>query len=402
MKMQTIYLFNPDNDLALANGDANYMAPASARQMAADLALLPVWYAEPESRVLAPSAYNLAFLKTMKERFPLEVKLVTEPELATLEDVSVLPWGWNPALAKRLLALVVSEAGLPSQEQLQAMRRLSHRKRAVEMLPELQLGEYFCGESAFLTREEEWKEYVESHEVSLLKAPLSGSGKGLNWCRGVFSPYIAGWCSRIASLQGGVVAEPIYNKVEDFAMEFFSDGAGGVDFVGYSLFATGQGGAYEKSLLLADAAIEQRLSEYVPAEALHDLRHCLEKKLADLIKTDYRGYLGIDMMICRMEGETESFTGKPLYCIHPCVEINLRMNMGVVARLLFDRYIYPETTGEFHISYHNRPGEALIAHEELQRCYPLNVEAGRVVSGYLPLVPVTKHSHYRAWVLCGT
>lgn len=57
--------------LALANGDTNYMPPASARQMVADLALLPVWYAEAESFVLAPSAYNQAFLKEMQAALPL-------------------------------------------------------------------------------------------------------------------------------------------------------------------------------------------------------------------------------------------------------------------------------------------------------------------------------------------
>ncbi len=393
MKKPMIYLFNPDNDLALANGDTNYMAPASARQMATDLALLPVWYAEPDSHVLAPSAYNLSFLKMIKTRFPLEVELVTEPELSAIGEVSVSPWGWNPALVKRLSVLGLSEEMLPTQEQLQAMRQLSHRQRAVELLPTLQLSEHFCGESAFLTREEEWRYYVENRGESLLKAPLSGSGKGLNWCRGTFTPYIAGWCTRVAASQGGVIAEPIYNKVEDFAMEFRIDAKGRVTFAGYSLFATGAGGAYEKNLLLSDTEIERRLSVYVLPEALHVLRYRLEEELARMIGTAYQGYLGIDMMICR-------FPGAPEYRIHPCVEINLRMNMGVVSRLLYDRYVHPVSTGEFHITYHAAPGEALAQHEQAARASALQVEEGRVRKGYLPLTPVSKHTHYRAWLFC--
>ena len=76
-----LYLFNPDSDLALANNEANYIAPASARRMAQDMALLPIWYAAPGSAVLAPSAYNADFLKRMRELFGLQVQLVTEPEL---------------------------------------------------------------------------------------------------------------------------------------------------------------------------------------------------------------------------------------------------------------------------------------------------------------------------------
>ena len=40
-----LHIFNPDADMALADGKENYIAPASARLMARDLALLPLWYA---------------------------------------------------------------------------------------------------------------------------------------------------------------------------------------------------------------------------------------------------------------------------------------------------------------------------------------------------------------------
>lgn len=40
-----LYVFNPDADMALGNNEENYMAPATIRRMAEDLALLPVWYA---------------------------------------------------------------------------------------------------------------------------------------------------------------------------------------------------------------------------------------------------------------------------------------------------------------------------------------------------------------------
>lgn len=75
---------------------------------------------------------------------------------------------------------------------------------------------------------------------------------------------------------GGVVGEPVYNKVEDFAMEFYSDGKGRIIFAGYSLFRTNAGGAYEGNRLLPDAEIERRLSAYVPVAALHRLREELQ------------------------------------------------------------------------------------------------------------------------------
>lgn len=393
MTKKALYIFNPEHDLALASGEANYMAPASARRMASELALLPMWYAEEGSAVLAPSAYNLDYVKKIQELLGLSVDLITEPELAIEQDLDIRPWGWDVALRKRLSVLGVDEALLPSMGQLNDLREYSHRSKAVALLPELQLNEYFCGESYYLKTPEEWKRFVEGRKECLLKAPLSGSGKGLNWCKGIFTPFISGWCTRVAASQGGVIAEPIYNKVEDFAMEFYSDGAGELTFVGYSLFHTGKSGMYEGNCLLSNEAIRKKLSQYVPLEALMDLENCLKYRLSTLVGTVYKGYLGVDMMICRFP-ENE----KPVFRIHPCVEINLRMNMGVIARFLHDRYVRPGSTGRFVIDYHPSEGEALQEHERMSATYPLESREGRVYSGYLPLVPVHRRSCYRAWI----
>lgn len=393
MTKKALYLFNPEHDLALASGETNYMAPASARRMASELALLPMWYAEEGSAVLAPSAYNLDYVKKIQELLGLSVDLITEPELAIEQDLDIRPWGWDVALRKRLSVLGVDEVLLPSMGQLNDLREYSHRSKAVALLPELQLNEYFCGESYYLKTPEEWKRFVEGRKECLLKAPLSGSGKGLNWCKGIFTSFISGWCTRVAASQGGVIAEPIYNKVEDFAMEFYSDGAGELTFVGYSLFHTGKSGMYEGNRLLSNGAIRKQLAQYVPLEALMDLENCLKYRLSALVGTVYKGYLGVDMMICRFP-ENE----KPVFRIHPCVEINLRMNMGVIARFLHDRYVRPGSTGRFVIDYHPSEGEALQEHERMSATYPLESREGRVYSGYLPLVPVHKRSCYRAWI----
>ena len=127
MAKKTLYLFNPEHDLALASGEINYMPPASARQMAAELALLPVWYAEEGSAVLAPSAYNLDYMKRMRQLLGLSVHLMTEPELASERNLDIRPWGWDIAVRKRLLDLGIEKHALPSIEQLNKLRSCSHR-----------------------------------------------------------------------------------------------------------------------------------------------------------------------------------------------------------------------------------------------------------------------------------
>ena len=165
-------------------------------------------------------------------------------------------------------------------------------------------------------------------------------------------------------------------------------------FIGYSQFRTGGSGAYEGNRLISNAAIEQNLSEYVPVGELDKLRNCLERELSLRFGSVYNGYLGVDMMICRFpENEKTAFR------IHPCVEINLRMNMGVMTRFLYDCYVHPDSAGCSGIDYHPSEGEALKEHERMSATYPLEIREGKVCSGYLPLVPVHKRSCYRAWML---
>lgn len=377
--------------MALASGETNYMAPASARQMASDLALLPMWYAEAGSAVLAPSAYNADFLKTKSELLGMDVALLTEPEVADGKDWKFSPWGWDPALRKRLMTLGAGQTELPSADYMNILREHSHRLQAVKLLPGLRLNEYFCGESFYLSTLAECSAFVEGREACLLKAPLSGSGKGLNWCKGIFTTFISGWCARVAASQGGVVGEPIYNKVEDFALEFYSDGCGGVRFAGCSMFSTNEHGAYTGNLLASDGQIEEIIARYLPLEKLERIREALRTELASVYGYTYTGYLGVDMMICRQDKENK-------YLVHPCVEINMRMNMGVVARLFYDRFAAPGSKGRFTVEYVPDNGALRARHEQDMRNYPLIVENGRLLSGYLPLIPVTGKNYYRAYV----
>lgn len=388
-----LYLFNPDADMALGNNEENYMPPAAIRRMGEDLALLPLWYAEPGSAVLASSAYNADFLKRMGELFRLDVKLLTVPELPDYADVQVMPWGWNPAIRKYLLKAGLPEYNLPLPEKLTAYRRLSSRGEAMEVMGAFRISEKdgFCGVSYRLSAIADCREFVTRHGACVLKAPWSGSGKGLNWCKGVFTQSIEGWCERVIREQGFVSGEPAYHKVEDFAMEFCSDGCGKVSFVGYSLFSTNKSGAYGGNVLMPSEDIEKRIAGYVPLQLLHDVRNRLCLMLSERYGATYDGYLGVDMMVCLMPD------GR--YAVHPCVEINMRMNMGVVALHLQEHIMAPESVGLLSIDYCPSNEELREKHEQDRAAHPVVVNDGKLVSGYLPLVPVTTKSCYRAYVL---
>lgn len=399
-----LYLFNPDADLALAHHTESYIAPAAVRQMAYDLAFLPAWYAESGSAVLLPPDSDTGIFQPIQALCGLPVRLITAGSLSP--DMQLLPWGWNLSLRHKLLQEGWLETQLPSVSALEYYRAEASRCVAAQRLSGL-FGLPWCtGHIECLTTLPACRTYVEAVCVAggitggrvgavlpgcVLKAPWSGSGKGLKWCREGFTPAVQGWCERLLREQGCVVASPIYDKVKDFAMEFYIGKEGQVTFVGYSSFSTSAAGAYQGNELLSDEAFESQLAAYIPLSFLQEVRTWLKKMLASYARAGYRGYLGVDMMVCR------SSSG---FLLHPGVEVNLRMNMGVVALALQRHWLAPGCTGRFSIEYFSS-GEALQRqHRADTAAFPLCVEQGKILSGYLSLTPVTAQCRYRAavWV----
>ena len=89
------------------------------------------------------------------------------------------------------------------------------------------------------------------------------------------------------------------------------------------------------------------------------------------------------MMVCK---EEDGFR------LHPMVEVNLRMNMGIVALRLAERVLAPGLSGLFHIEHYPAPGALYEAYAERMRKSTPVIEGGRLVRGCLPLVPVTSES----------
>lgn len=382
-------LFNPWHDLALANFAVNYTPPASAVKMAEDLAVLPVWYGGGDS-VIAEGEANRAFVDATRKMLPISHELISFGEIALHRGEEIIPWGWNPALRKKILTLGAVDQQIPAMDDLKRLREYANRQNAVQLLRELKAGEArFCGESHLFIRLEDLLYFLQTTPGDkVLKMPLSGSGKGLIWIMGNITGKQTDWCRRVLREQGAVVAEPVLRKVQDFAMEFYLQ-EGGVRFAGYSLFHAAASGAYTGNELLSDRRIEEKLSAYISISLLHQLREILLERLAGYVPL-YTGYAGIDMMVC------ETAEG---YRIQPCVEINMRMNMGMVARIFHDRYMEPGAEGKFVVDYFNKPENTLLFHQKMQRELPLRVADGKILSGYLSLTPVVADTRYTAYIV---
>lgn len=394
----SIYLFNPDYDMAMANFTPYYKAPAEIVRMAADFSVLPVWFAEPGCGIKVDQLERVELLarqlsETCQEeegRCKWRQFVFSFSWTEKWVSASFLPWGWTPCLVHRLRLEGVEEQFLPSLERLRQIRYLSSRQRCLEVLPAFSGWEGVCGEMKACQSLCEVEDFIKERKQVILKAPWSGSGRGL-WkvSSESWNTQLAGWASRIMKVRGVLMAEPIYDKVADFAMEFLMTEEGEFRFVGYSYFDTDVHGNYKANRLMSNAAIEEELSHFVSLELLWQVRSCLEEVLKKMLGKSYQGYLGVDMMVCRIGHG---------YRIHPCVEINLRMNMGVLSRILYDRFVHPLSEGEYVVEHYTREEEAFSFHREMMEKYPLKWKNGRISAGYLPLTPVREDTRFQAYL----
>lgn len=387
--MPKLYLFNPENDLALADGGKSYTPPPLARAIAHDLSTLPVWYAGDGDAVCLPSLQFARPLEPFLDKLGIGRRFCVPHALPS--DISAcLPWGWSPEAAQRLLRYGAPAHALPTGEMLARQRWWAHRIRTRELLTHLRDRSVDVPDElpTLFSREEEVARFVTRHERAMLKAPWSGSGKGLCFTRGDYDLVTRRWVQGVLRRQGEVVGEPFFDRAVDMAMEFYSDG-NAVTFAGYSWFVTDARGAYKGNYLLPDAEIERRLSAYLPLGDVRRLREQLEIFFTRHVATVYRGYFGVDMMIYRRVGA---------WALHPCVEINLRMSMGMVSRLFHDRYVAEGSEGVYRVEYFTDPERLLSDHCHRQAVAPLQYAGTRIESGYLSLNPIYPDTRYRASV----
>ena len=288
-----IYIFNPEHDLCIANGDENFVPPRSAVGFA-------------------------------KENIDLSEHL----KRSNKQRRQIVPWGWNHSLKKRLINEGIDPATLPSEEDLQFIRTHSRREFALDVHSQLisdapqVIGPDY---RIVATSINEIEEFISSNGSAVLKSPLSGSGKGIRFIRERLSESDEGWCRKTLAKQGSVIAEQRFEIIKECAVLFECHNEG-IDFIGYSLFES-RNGAYSKNILASNEDIEDIVAEYIPRDTLIAVREDLKNILADTLVGHYEGFLGVDQIICQ--------TDSPVFI--PVSEINLRMTMGLIARNQYDR-----------------------------------------------------------------
>ena len=289
-----IYIFNPEHDLCIANGDENFVPPRSAVGFA-------------------------------KENIDLSERL----KRPNKQRRQIIPWGWNHALRKRLINEGIDPTTLPSEEELQFIRTHSRREFALDVHSRINCGgPQVIGPDyrTVATSIGEIEAFISANGSAVLKSPLSGSGKGIRFVREGLSESDEGWCRRTLDKQGSVIVERRFEILKECAM-LFECHHEGIDFIGYSLFES-RNGAYSKNILASNEEIEDIIAGYIPRETLIAIREDLRAFLSDTLVGHYEGFLGVNQIICQSDSPA----------IIPVSEINLRMTMGLIARNQYDYF----------------------------------------------------------------
>lgn len=330
--MSRLLIFNPENDLALASNALSYTPTAAAQAMRQSGVLLPLWWSEPGDQLIVPP-HLLSTATAIREQWNLPGIPVTHTTAT-----SAMPWGWSRSTRRELQALGVTS--LPTDAQVQAIRNLSHRRTSIALLRALDTPEHLMPRE--FDDAAEALAAVKSMDAAVLKMPWSGSGRGVFHTGHISAAMTEKTIRDVIHRQGSIIVEHELEKIRDFATLFFSDGHT-VQYRGLSLFFTDTHGHYQGNILKPQPQLAQELGVDITA-----LTRRISEILTTIIAPHYTGWLGVDMML--------HTTPSGAVSVWPCIEINLRLTMGVLALYAATRALAPGTTGRLVAGLSIPPG----------------------------------------------
>ena len=345
--MKHVYLFNPECDLALAHEMAmrqrgvigtTYTPKPRAFALAHSLAVLPAWYAPAGSCVLVGGGEaRREALQRWCDDHGRDVTVINRPPDDDL--VSYHPWGWCYTTCHQLLTQGAKPDHLPLQEaesasgieqctRLDVLSMASSRRNTVAIHKRVTdiLGRQLCptpveADAEGVTR------FIEQHpQGCYLKKLWSGSGQGIYRVRPgttTFPPDLTQWLDGELRKTGSVMCEVAYDRLMDMAVEYHCC-EGKLEVVGYAVFNVDAHHQWESSEVDTMDSLLRRISSVYPC--FGDVVDAVTQALSTVVPSFYGGFLGVDMLLyLDSDGNV---------AINPCVEVNLRTTMGLVAAKL--------------------------------------------------------------------
>jgi len=404
-KLPDIYYFNPTCEYAVANGHVSWQPNRLLKKMEEDLETIPLFLASQEDILLVKRRPSDEYLNL------LEKTGIKAPEFVLLSDAvndrcfrnrrlgSLMPWGWSPAVHRLLepVKIYCSEEfhNSPVSVWKPSMRDLYSKKFALEILknilPSLPaekiIQPYYIPE--ICTTREKIEDFLIKWGKLMIKAPWSTSGRGLQPI--TKTPVVEKVWEKITGMireQGYVITEPYLDKKLDVALQFELK-QGKVNYLGVSRFFTDTKGKYLGNMINGwPDSFDPGITNF--ADSLPSL---LKKHLSEAIENSelaklYEGFMGVDTLI---------FTDhKGNLRINPCLEINIRQNMGLLS-LKLQKLVHENSKGTFNIWYQGKKSFKNFS-EEMSKLYPLKIAENHILSGFLPFTDPNEDPLFGAYL----
>lgn len=401
-----IYYFNPTCEYAVANGNKSWQPNRLLQKMEEDLCILPMYLAQPEDTVLVKKLPDDSFINTLQlagisiPEFRLVKDALTNKNFLDQPRNRLLPWGWSPAVHHLLQPLELSCSddfkNSPVAHWKKEHRELYSKKNALnilnKMLAEMDSEDLLPGHllTEICKTKNDFERLLSRWEKIMVKAPWSSSGRGLQpVTKTPVHPKVWEKLMGIVNEQGYSVVEPFLNKKLDMAYQF-EIRQKKVDYLGTSFFQTDSKGRYQKNFLNgAPTFLEKEMGEFVK-----EVSEIIVPELIKTIETSdmanlYEGHFGVDTLVFSDD--------KKRLRINPCLEINVRQNMGLLS-LQLNKLLSPGKKGFFSTFY--QPGQSFHSFiKEMKKFYPLRFNDKKIESGFLALTPATEDALFGAYLL---
>lgn len=353
-----------------------------------DLDVLPMYFAQEDDIMLVQQMPDERFRNILTQaEIPLpKFQLLNEFLIQDKEglELDLHPWGWSPRI-HHVFKDLKKNCSNSFLQQINAEWKAEHkdiysRKKALEVLDiflhnhnEKYLSN--CKKARICTSVEEIEELIAEWQQIVIKAPWSSSGRGLQVLRqSHLNDSITQWINGTLDQQKYLMVEALLNKQFDFSLQFRIHANGEVEFLGPGFFETNSNGQYVGNIL---GGMPDLLQIHLTNELIQEMADGIANAMIQSgLNDQYCGYLGVDCMIYKNdEGE---------FKIHPCVEINMRYNMGTLA-IFLDQYLHEGSKGYFKVHFQPKSTFDLF-HQKMEKEHPFVMKNGKWFSGYLPLV----------------
>lgn len=318
------FVFNPEHDISLAYDKNILTPPHAARLLRADLDFTPAFFAEDGDAVIVNDAdkameryEHVCGVTGVKEK-SIYFLTINDVDWKTISYRQLLPWGMDRTIYSEFARLGMKMEP-QFEDKLNKVRKISSREWTVNNLQK---------ESVYVENIDALKKYIAEKKRCVVKSPWSSTGRGVRYVdiddgAQAELAQTERWASNVLKQQGGIVAEPKFNKFADFGMEFRST-EDGIKYVGLSLFSTVKG-AYSGNILANEVYKSFVLSKFVSVEKQEELSSIVISALEKTLRGVYEGPFGVDFMVTSSdEGEFKI----------EIAELNLRFTMGHLALAL--------------------------------------------------------------------